>query len=187
MKNRNRFHSPSGLLGNVALLFVGLLLLMNPDIGSAAIAAIIGWGLVILAALGVVICIASWPICGPSELGISIGGVIFGIILLVRPLALSTLLGLGLGVILIIQGVRQLRSFRALRQLGFSGYTQLIFAIVTLVLAVVLLVVPLTATRVVITTCAVVMILYSVISLIFQFRSGRNVPPEDPSIIDADE
>ena len=185
MKN-NRFRSPSGLLGNVVLLFVGLLLLLNPDFGSAAIAAIIGWGLVIISALGVVICIAGWPVCGMSELGLSIGGVLFGIVLLIRPLALSTVLGLGLGIILIFQGLKLLRSFRALRQLGLSGYPQLIFAVVTLILAAVLLVVPLTASRIVITICAAAMMLYAIVNLIYQFRHNGQ-EPQDPTIIDADE
>ena len=185
MKN-NRFRSPSGILGDAVLLFVGLLLLLKPDVGSAAIAAIIGWGLVIIAALGVCLCIASWPICGMPELGLSIGGVLFGIVLLVRPLALSTILGLGLGVILIFQGVKQLRTFRTLRQLGLSAYPQLIFAIVTLILAVILLVVPMTASRVVISTCAVAMILYAIVNLIYQLRRHDH-EPEDPNIIDADE
>ena len=185
MKN-NRFRSPSGVLGDAVLLFVGLLLLLKPDFGSVAIAAIIGWGLVIIAALGVVLCIASWPVCGKSELLLSIGGVIFGIILLIRPLALSTILGLGLGIILIFQGVRQLRTFRTLRKLGQPGYVQLIFAVFTLTLAVILLVVPMTASRIVISICAVAMMLYAIVNLVYQLRP-RHDDPTYSDIIDADE
>ena len=54
MKTKGNFPAVRSIVGAVCLILFGLLLLCNPDFGSAVISNIIGWALLVFGILGIV-------------------------------------------------------------------------------------------------------------------------------------
>ena len=114
-------------IGSILMVLFGAVLLLNPDFGSAALSAILGWLLVGSGAAGLAIGFLSWPALGILELigsFIILGG---GIYLLRNPLMLASLVGVLLGLLLLSQGLGSLRDALQVKRYGGSFKFSLIF------------------------------------------------------------
>lgn len=188
MKKKKKSALARAVLGPVCLIAVGLILLLNPDIGSAAISTILGWMLVAAGGLGGVVCIFSWPICGIPEVIVSVLALGLGIYILVNPLALASILGIGLGIFLVIQGSSGVAEAFQLKRCGYSWMPNLVLALLTLGLGAVLIFAPLTTSRIVMIICGAAMMLCGVVSLILRARAAKRLQGyQDSNIIDADQ
>lgn len=183
----------SALLGNsfgsVLLVIAGLVLLFNPDFGSAAVAVIVGWALVIAGGLGILVSILSWPILGPLEIAVCILGLGVGVYLLRSPLSLASILGLGLGAWLVIQGASTLWEAWKLKKAGWGYTPNVVLAVLMVVLGLILIFAPLTTSRIIMSLCGLAMLVCGVVNLVVRARAAKLLQEEQRKrkIIDADE
>lgn len=183
MKKRN--NSPTrSLVGAAVLILVGLILLVNPDFGSATISRILGWILVTLGGMGIVLCVYSWPLCGFAETAVSLASLILGIYLLFHPLALASILGMGLGACLLIHGIGRIATALRLRRQGGIWTPSLTLALVTAVIGGVLLFSPLTTSRILMILCGIGLILWGATILLLHVRASKS-QNQQSDIIDA--
>lgn len=176
-------------VGSLLLILVGLVLLFRPDFGSAAVGTIVGWGLIILGALGVLVSILSWPVFSILEILLSVVGLCLGIYLARDPLSLASLLGFALGIYLVVQGLGGLLDARKLWRGGFGFKPHLVLAVVMLGFGLVLLFAPLTASHLVMTLCGIGMIICGVMNLVLRARAAKRFQQDagKQKIIDAEE
>lgn len=183
-------------LGSVFLILFGGLLLLNPDFGSAALAAILGWILVGGGAVGLLIGFLRWPGLGTMELLGSFLLLGCGVYLLRNPLALASLLGIGLGILLLSQGVGSLGD--AWRVIGYGGFYQLslILGIGMTALGAYLILSPLATSRFVMSVAGLAMVVCGITNLISHRRASKFITSsrhkiignsDTPDIIDADQ
>lgn len=177
-----------GSLSSLGLIVAGIILLTDPDFGSAAVTSLLGWGLLGIGVLGIVVGLASWPVLGLKEMIASGVALALGIYILNNPLILATLLGLGLGIYLLATGLGSLQDALKLRQIGANASASLVLAVAQLVVGVVLLLSPRIASHVVLTVCGGVMVLCGIVRLVLRSATYRALHSGDkPDIIDAEE
>ena len=164
-------------LGSLCMLVFGIVLLIHPDLGSAAVAAVISWVLIAAGALWLLISIAT---------GIGLRGMLPGMLVLVaglyllnNPLSLASLLGLCLGIYIGVQGIFQLMDALAMGK-GWEPF-RLIYALALLVLGTVLILFPLSTSRFVMTACGIGMVICAGVNLLL----GKK--PDKPDVVDAAE
>lgn len=174
--------------GSVVLVIFGVILALNPDFGSAAVAAILGWVLIGAGAAGLLIGVLSWPGLGMGELAGSLILLAAGIYLQRNPLMLASLLGILLGVLLVGQGVGAMRDALRLKRRGGHWQPGLILAAVMLVAGLGLIFSPLTTSRLVMTVAGVVMIACGVGNLVSHYKVEQYIHGAGGNpVIDADE
>lgn len=162
-------------VGSAVLVLAGVLLLVNPDFGSAAVASVIGWGMIIVAAICLVAGILTWPALGFTTMGGSCIGLLLGVYILKNPLALASLLGVVLGIFLAAQGLGALGDALRLWKGGRSWVVAMVLAAATLVLGVTLIFSPLTTSRFVMIIAGVVMVVCGVGNLVTHFKATRYI------------
>lgn len=175
--------------GSVALILIGVVLLVNPDFGSAMVAKVLGWGLVALAGICLAAGVLTWPGMGFGTLGGSCAGLLLGIYILRNPLSLASILGMMLGIFLTVQGIGALADALRLRRNDQGWLGPIILAAATLILGLVLLFSPLTTSRLVMIIAGIVMIVCGVGNLVTHFRASRYIEGKGGagSVIDADD
>lgn len=175
-------------VGSILLILFGTILLMNPDFGSAAVAAILGWILIGGGAAGLLIGFLSWPGLGIGELVGSCALLGAGIYLLKNPLMLASLLGILLGILLASQGLGALRD--ALRVKRYGGFYQLglILGIAMITLGLFLVFSPMATSRFVMTAAGLVMVACGIVNLVSHKKAAKYISASgsDDSVIDAD-
>lgn len=180
-------------VGSVFLILFGGILLLNPDFGSAAVSAILGWVLVVGGAAGLLIGVLSWPGLGFAELAGSIillGG---GIYLLRNPLMLASLMGILLGLLLLSQGIGALRDALQVKRYGGRYQLSLILGIGMSALGAYLILSPMATSRFVMTIAGLIMVACGITNLISHRRADKYITGSrkkiigNPDIIDADE
>lgn len=192
MKTKGNFPAVRSVVGAVCLILFGLLLLCNPDFGSAVISNIIGWALLVFGILGIVYCVTNWVAAGWIGCLIAVAVTVVGIVLLANPLLLAKLLGIALGIYLIAQGVDAILVWNRLHQADCGSPANLVLAILMTVLGAVLLFVPLTTSRVLMTLAGLAMMGCGIFSLVIRSRTEKllhtlDAADDDPNIVDADQ
>lgn len=175
--------------GNVLQIALGVLLLTCPDFGSATISLVVGWVLVGAGAIGIAVCVISWPVLELSPALLGAAGLGLGIYILINPLALAKLFGIFAGIYLLVQGVSTLLECRLLRKMGLHHLTGLILGLCMTALGVTLLFCPLTAARWVMILFGICLTVSGAVNLVIRAWAARKLsqPNSDPNIIDADE
>lgn len=177
---------PRSELGSVLMIVFGFILLLNPDLGSAALASVLAWLLVAIGAGGLILGVPAGA--GLGQLGGSILALVGGIWLLKDPLMLARLLGIGLGLLLASQGYNALTDALSVRRCGGLYLPGMVFGGIMLILGLGLVFSPLGASRFVMTVAGLVMIICGIGNLVSHRRSVRYIQDhEKPRIIDAEE
>lgn len=180
-------------IGSVLMILFGAMLLLNPDFGSAALSAILGWILVGGGAAGLAIGFLSWPALGIAEL---IGSFIIlgsGIYLLRNPLMLASLAGVLLGLLLLSQGLGSLKDALQVKRYGGRYQLSLILGIGMCALGAYLILSPLTTSRFVMTVAGLIMVACGITNLISHRRADKYITGsrkkiiQNPDIIDAEQ
>lgn len=156
------------LLESLLLIGAGILLVLHPNLGEGAVALVAGWTLIAMGVIAVAVSVLSWPAIslGETVLAVAIAGL--GVFILVRRDLLSMILGLGLGVYLVIQGLGMAALWLKLRKLTFSGIPQLIAAVLYLGLGTTLLCFPLKGALWVIRMIGVALIVWGASGLVLR-------------------
>jgi len=165
--------------GEVFLIFCGAVLLLFPNTAVALVTRIIAWVLVAIGVFRVMKNLkdsaAYWGDWVYAVLCFLVGGY-----LLVNPLVISETIGRLLGLLLIFQGMSNLRTNRY-----GSGK---VLGILTLVAGVVLVVIPRTLVNTLLGVAGLVLLIVGIINLVDKLRHNRYLNEgSDPNIIDADE
>lgn len=176
-------------LGSVLLVIGGLVLLLRPDFGSAAVAVVIGWGLVAAGGLGLLVSIFSWPVLGALEIAVCVLGLGLGIYILRSPLSLASILGLGLGAWLVIQGCSTFWEGWKLKKAGWGYTPNMVLALAMAVLGLILFFSPLTTSRIIMSLCGLAMLVCGVGNLILRAKAAKRLQEyqRKRKIIDTDE
>lgn len=156
------------LLESALLIGIGILLVLRPDLGEGTVALVAGWALIAMGAIAVVVSVLSWPAISLMETVLAVALTGLGIFILVRPHLLSRILGLGLGIYLVIQGLGIASLWLKLRKLTFSGIPQLIAAVLYLGLGITLLCFPLKGALWVIRLIGVALIVWGASGLVLR-------------------
>lgn len=174
-------------VGSIFLILFGAVLLMNPDFGSAAVAAILGWILIGGGIVGLVIGFLSWPGLGIGEL---VGSCILlgsGIYLLKNPLMLASLLGILLGILLASQGIGALGDALRVKRYGGTFLPGLILGVAMVALGLYLVFSPMATSRIVWTVAGLVMVACGIGNLLSHRKATKFIHSANETIIDADE
>lgn len=176
---KQEFLSIAKLLSTPALLILlGLLLMADPHVVSAAIAGIVGY---ILIAGGVIGGVAA-VIAPRGKLGKALFSIVlaaFGIWLVQNSLVLAAGFWRFVGVLILINSLPDLIYARKQgRGILFQGFSVLV--------GLVLLLLPVTVSRIVFILCGVVVLLIGVFMAVDRIRGRRWLKDgDDPNIIDA--
>lgn len=189
-KDNRRSNFMKAIWGSLLLMALGFLLIFCPDLGSAAVAVVVGWVLIAVGAIGSLICILSWPILGLGTLLISIAALALGVYILLNPLALASLFGIAVGFYLLAyQGIGSLFESLRLRKMGLGFLPNLIVSLLLIALGAALIFAPLTSSRLVMTLFGIGLVISGGINTMLRaWAAGKlSQPKDDPNIIDADE
>lgn len=160
---------------HILLVVFGLVLVLDPDGAAALVTKLLGWVLVAVGAVQLVV-----PALEKRTIsaGLWVGGgvlILGGVILLSRPLILANLIGRVLGVLLLVEGLQNIRR---------SGK---VLAAVTIVAGVVLILMPRTLTQTLFAICGIVLMVIGAVHIVSWLRGTRFLEQGgDPNIIDAD-
>ena len=172
--------------GAVVLIGLGLVLLLRPDLGTDTVAAILGWALITVGAIGVLVAVLSWPAMGLGQIVLGVGVCGFGIFVLLRPDLLMSIFGIALGIYLLAQGLGSLLEWRKLRKLGYEGTGNLVMALVMLVIGIVQLCCPLGSVLWLVQVIGVLLIACGCVSLVLRTQAVNKLRKVG-DIVDAEE
>lgn len=175
--NKDKLFSYIRLLwAPAALMLLGVILLFNPDSASVLISKLLG-SLLILIGIGFGIAAITGD---QGKVSKGITAVILAVAggwLTRNPLALAAWFGRIVGIILLLNGIQDMRSMRAMgKRFALPG-------LVTLV-GLILILLPMTTTRLVFSVCGVVVLILGGIMLLDRLRSKR-LDSGDDKIVDA--
>lgn len=160
----------------VALVALGLVLLFCPDMASALISKVAGWGLMLA---GIVVAVAivvdsNWAV---SRILTALACMLLGRWLMTHPLAWAAWGGRIVGVLLLLRGIRDFTQ---------SVLPQgRVLSVVTALLGVMLILLPMTASRLVFSLCGIVILAVGAGMFVERIWERRNGEGDDPNIIDA--
>ena len=142
----------------------GLILLLNPDGATALVTKIIGWGLVIGAAIRLIRLATTDRLRWGMDAFLTGAALCLGVILLARPLILADLIGRFFGILLLMEGLRNLRA-GGLR-LG---------AVLTTLAGLLLMFIPRTLTNTLLGVCGIVLVFIGIVNLVEQLRDVKRL------------
>ena len=183
------------LWGNVAgsalTMAAGVLLLVNPDLGSGLVATIIGWTVMALGVIALIASVSNWAHWGIPGVLLSGMAVCFGVYLVRNPLSLASFLGLALGVYLGIQGLSGIVEALRLKKVGYGYKANLILSVFLLLLGIVLVAFPLSFSKVVMTVGGGVLLVCGTVNLVLRGKAAtvlqKEKQKEIPQIVDAEQ
>ncbi len=160
------------LLTAVLTLILGIMLTVMPGIAIETLFLILGWILVIT---GVVSILSSLlrhgkPI-GQGDLVLGLVELATGLVVLLRPTFLVSVVGIVLGILLIMHGARDVQSARESKALGYGWKMALTVGILTLVMGVLIIFNPFSTAKVLLRVAGIFLIVDAVGDLLLIWRS----------------
>lgn len=166
------------LLVPALLIFLGLILVVNPDAASAMVSKLLGYALI----LGAIITGMSAIFADSGKVGRGIIAVALAIVggwLVSHPLMLAAWISRFLGVLILINVVPDLIF-------AWKNHRNILFHVLAAMVGGVLILLPMTASRLVFTLCGAAVLLIGALMLLDRIRSRRWLGEgDDPNIIDA--
>ena len=174
--------------GSVAMIVFGALLLFEPDFGSAALSALLGWGLVAAGAIGLLVSILSKPRLSNGAILVSAVILILGIYLLDHPLMLAKVLGIAVGAVLLKFGMSNWMDAKAVQKAGGPYRGPLLISSAMNVIGLTLILSPMSTSRVIMTLAGAFLIATGIGNIVSHQRIKGYIEDRDndPNIIDAD-
>ena len=174
--NTKKLESCVNLLGTPVLTAVaGLVLLVNPAGATALLTRVIGWVLVIGAALRLIRLAASDQLRWGKDAFIAGAILGLGVVLLAKPMILGAFIGRVIGLLLVIEGIRNLKDGVDLRD------------ILSIAAGAVLWFMPQTLTNAVLSIVGLVLLVLGVINILGRLRKAKYLHQgSTPGIIDAE-
>lgn len=170
--------------GSILMIVFGVLLTMKPDLASAAVSAVAGWALI---AIGVAFLVAGFT--G----GMRLGRIVCGAVLLMagswlhrNPLMIASLIGVGLGVLVLSQGWQAAREAQWTKRGGGMWIPGAVLAVLELLVGIRLILSPLSLSRLVLGIAGIAMVICGACNLVAHYKNVRYIPDQG-GIIDADE
>lgn len=166
------------LLVPVLLIFLGLILVINPDAASVLISRLIGYALMLIAVVTGLVALFSHT----GRIRKAVAAVVCAIVggwLMANPLLLAAWIGRFLGIVIMINcGMDLFYGIRQGRNVLFQAIAAVVGAILVLL--------PMTASRLVFTVCGAVVLIIGAFMAADRLRSRRWLTEgDDPNIIDA--
>ena len=157
-------------------ILAGLILLLNPDGAVALVTKLIGWVLVIGCAARLISLAVGNQLHWRMSTFFTGAALGLGVLLLAKPLILANLMGTVFGILLLIEGLGNLRAG------GLSLATAL-----TIVAGLVLIIIPRSLTQTLLAVFGIVLIFIGIVNLLDQFRATKRLNNgSNAKIIDAD-
>lgn len=172
--------------GALLLIGMGVLLMLRPDFGTHTVAVILGWVMIAAGAIGVLVCVLSWPVMGVIEIILSVAVTAFGVFILVKPGLLPSIIGIGFGIYLLLHGLSALLESLKLKKLGYDLRANLIMALVMVALGVLLLFFPMNVANWIIRVIGGAMALCGGASLFLRTSALRKLR-QPKNVVDADK
>lgn len=170
--------------GSILMIVFGVLLTMKPDLASAAVSAVAGWALI---AIGVAFLI------GGLANGLHIGRVAAGALLLMvgswlhrNPLMIASLIGVGLGILVLSQGWQAAKEAQWTKRGGGMWIPGAVLAVLELLVGVRLILSPLSLSRLVLSIAGIAMVICGACNVVAHYKNVKYIP-DSSGIIDADE
>lgn len=170
--------------GSILMIVFGVLLTMKPDLASAAVSAVAGWALI---AVGVAFLVSGFVD------GLRLGRVVFGGLLLMagswlhrNPLMIASIIGVGLGVLVLSQGMQAAREAQWTKRGGGFWIPGTVLAVLELIVGIRLILSPLSVSRLVLSLAGIAMVVCGACNVVAHYKNVRYIPDAD-GIIDADE
>lgn len=168
--------------GSVLMVIFGVILTFKPDLASGVVSAVLGW---VLIALGVAALIAGFV----GKLGA--GTIVAGVLMLLtgswfhrNPLMIASAIGTLLGILVLSQGWREMRSSGRTKRAGGFWVFGAVLAVVEIIVGIRLILSPLLVSRLVLSVCGIIMVICGVCNLTAYGRSSKYL--YDSNIIDAE-
>ncbi|MBQ8237536.1 MAG: DUF308 domain-containing protein [Oscillospiraceae bacterium] len=174
IKKTEKFLNTFGL--HIMTIIAGFVLLVNPDGATALVTKLIGWVLVAVGAVQLVgPALKQIPIAPRSWIGNGLA-IVVGVLLLAKPMVLSDGIGRLFGILLTMEGFRnlKLRGLNLLTGLTCAG-------------GVLLILMPRTLTQTLFAVVGIGLMLIGMLNIWGKLSDYRRLTePGDPNIIDAD-
>lgn len=176
MKNGNLRQILQLYLTPAVLILLGIVLFFNPDMGSALIAKVLGWGVM---AVGIGYVIAALTLREGLIRKVIAALVCFAIggWLLANPLKLAAAIGRIIGILLAIRGGQDISN-------AIQWKRGLTYALLTTAAGIFMVVMPMTPTRLVMVCCGIVLVFFGGVMLLDRVKHGYRPGSDDPNIID---
>ena len=157
-------------------IFLGLVLLFRPDTLTSLLGMVVG---IVVALVGCGLLISFF--FGAKKDGLRLAAaiilMILGFSVVKNPLSLASQLGRFIGILLVLQSVRELTGEIALRSKALS--------VVTGIVGLVLMLVPMTTSRLLVSGCGIVVLVMGIGMLAEAIQENKHGGPKD-DIIDAE-
>lgn len=170
--------------GSVLMIVFGVLLTMKPDFASAAVSAVLGWGLILG---GVALLLAGFV--GKMGAGPIVGGAVLliaGSWLHRNPLMIASVVGMVLGILVLSQGISAMGDAQRTKRGGGFWIPGAVLSVLEVVIGIRLILSPLSVSRLVLSIVGIIMAVCGACNLVAHHKSIRYIPDQD-GIIDADE
>lgn len=174
MKNEKILNWFQMYLTPAVLILLGIVLFFNPDMGSALIARVLGWGVMVVG-IGYVIAALTLRNNLPAKIIAAIVCFAIGGWLLSNPLKLAAAIGRIVGILIAIRGAQDITHAVQWKQ----GMT---YALATTAVGILLVVLPMTTSRLVMVGCGIVLVLFGGAMLLDRIK--RDYRSGDSNIID---
>lgn len=166
---------------------LGVLLLVNPDFGTATVGFTVGIVLMAFGALLLITSILSWPAVGVWEIALGAVALVAGGALLRDPKLLGKILGYVIAAACLLRGVQSLSESARMRKLGYDQKWNYILAGAMFLLAILLFIVPLTSSRILMRIVGGALVVMGILNLGAEAKYAKRVYLAQKDIIDADE
>lgn len=162
------------LLTAVLTLILGIILLFMPGMAIGTLLGILGWVLVITGVVSLLsVLLTHGAMTGQGDLVLGLLELASGIVVLMRPDFLVSLLGILLGLLLVMHGARDIQSAREAKALGFDWKLSLGVGVVTVAMGAIVIFSPVSTARVLLQMTGAFLIVDAVGDLILIGMSSR--------------
>ena len=187
MKNIWKDFRLQGQGGPLLAVVLGLLLIINPDIGTGAVGIAVGALLIVVGVVFLVATIRGLPGVNIWELAVGTVAVVAGGIIIRNPQLLGKLLGYLVSALLILRGVRGLSECKRLAAMGEDHKISRIVALVTVAVGVLLLAVPMASSQILMRLVGTVLLVIGVINVGVETQFDRLIHQGRDDIVDAEQ